>query len=267
MVSESQIFANVNRYREAFVSRYPLSEILYATKANNNLAVRRLFTLAGAGGDAFGPGELYLTLLAGTDPNLVVLNGFNKRDEEIHVAVEAGVTVHLDTPDELDDVIRIAREVGRRARIGMRSRLLLHGLDDVESEFSSGVFVGPAAREINKFGIDLAGMEHICERAMRESDVKFVGFHHHVGRGAADVRLHREVVREQLEVAARLRDQFGWVPEYFDFGGGMAWGRPEGHGPLGLDRGSPTVDEYAEVITTTFREGLALYSGWASPGC
>ena len=61
-------------------------------------------------------------------------------------------------------------------------------------------------------------------------------------------------------MAARLRDQFGWVPEYFDFGGGMAWGRPEGHGPLGLDRGSPTVDEYAEVITTTFREGLALYS-------
>ena len=260
MVSESQIFANVNRYREAFVSRYPLSEILYTTKANNNLAVRRLFTLAGAGGDAFGPGELYLTLLAGTDPNLVVLNGFNKRDEEIRMAVEAGVTVHLDTPDELDDVIRIAREVGRRARIGMRSRLLLHGLDDVESEFPSGVFVGPAAREINKFGIDLAGMEHICERAMREPDVKFVGFHHHVGRGAADVRLHREVVREQLEVAARLRDQFGWVPEYFDFGGGMAWGRPEGHGPLGLDRGSPTVDEYAEVITTTFREGLALYS-------
>ena len=167
------------------------------------------FTLAGAGGDAFGPGELYLTLLAGTDPNLVVLNGFNKRDEEIRMAVEAGVTVHLDTPDELDDVIRIAREVGRRARIGMRSRLLLHGLDDVESEFPSGVFVGPAAREINKFGIDLAGMEHICERAMREPDVKFVGFHHHVGRGAADVRLHREVVREQLEVAARLRDQFG----------------------------------------------------------
>ena len=115
--------------------------------------------MAGAGGDAFGPGELYLTLLAGTDPNLVVLNGFNKvvlngfnkRDEEIRMAVEAGVTVHLDTPDERDDVIRIAREVGRRARIGMRSRLLLHGLDDVESEFLSGVFVGPAAREINKF--------------------------------------------------------------------------------------------------------------------
>ena len=182
------------------------------------------------------------------------------------MAVEAGVTVHLDTPDEFDDVIRIAREVGRRARIGMRSRLLLHGLDDVESEFPSGVFVGPAAREINKFGIDLAGMEHICERAMREPDVKFVGFHHHVGRGAADVRLHREVVREQLEVAARLRDQFGWVPEYFDFGGSMAWGRPEGHGPLG-----PTGEVQRSTNTprsSPQRSERAWPSiCWASPGC
>jgi diaminopimelate decarboxylase len=260
VISESQIYTNVNRYRDAYVSRYPRSEILYATKANNNLAVRRLFTLAGAGGDAFGPGELYLTLKAGTDPNRVVLNGFNKRDEEIRMAVQAGVTIHLDAVDELDDVIRIALEVGRSARIGMRSRLLLHGLDGVESEWPPGFFVGPGAREINKFGIDLAGMEYICEQATKNPHVEFVGFHHHVGRGAADVKLHEEVVKEQMEVAAGLRDQFGWVPEYFDFGGGMAWGRPEGHGPMGMDRGSPTVEEYAEVITTTFRDGLARHS-------
>ena len=260
VISESQIHANVNRYRDAYVSRYPRSEILYATKANNNLAVRRVFTLAGAGADTFGPGELYLTLMAGTDPRRVVLNGFNKRDEEIRMAVEAGVTIHLDAVDELDDVIRIAQEVGRTARLGMRSRLLLHGLDDVESEWPPGFFVGPGAREINKFGIDLAGIEYTCEQAMKSPHVDLVGFHHHVGRGAADVRLHQEVVKEQLEVAVGLRDQFGWEPDYFDFGGGMAWGRPDGHGPLGMDRGSPTIEEYAEVITTTFREGLERYS-------
>ena len=256
VISENQIYANVKKWHDAFASRYPRSEILFATKANNNLTVRRIFTLAGAGGDAFGPGELYLTLLAGTDPDRVVLNGFNKRDQEIRMAIEAGAAIHLDAPDELDDVIRVARDLGMRARIGMRTRLLLHDLDDLEADWPPGIKIGPGVREINKFGIALDDLETVCEHALREPDVELVGFHHHAGRWAPDLRVHEAVVKDQMEAAGVLKDRFGWVPEYFDFGGGFAWGRPEGHGPMGFDRGSPTADEFAEVMTALFREAL-----------
>ena len=94
VISENQIYANVRKWHDAFAARYPRSEILFATKANNNLTVRRIFTRAGAGGDAFGPGELYLTLLAGTDPDRVVLNGFNKQDQEIRMAIELSL-IHI----------------------------------------------------------------------------------------------------------------------------------------------------------------------------
>ncbi len=256
VISENQIYANVKRWHAAFTSRYPRSEILFATKANNNLAVRRVFTLAGAGGDAFGPGELYLTLLAGTDPDRVVLNGFNKQDQEIRMAIEAGAAIHLDAPDELEDVIRVANDTGIRARIGLRTRLLLHDLDHLESDWPPGIKIGRGVREINKFGIALDDLETVCERVLQNPVTELVGLHHHVGRWAPDLKIHEAVVKDQMEVAVRLKDRFGWIPEYFDFGGGFAWGRSEGHGPLGADRGSPTAEEFAETMTSLFREAL-----------
>ena len=39
--------------------------LLYATKANANLAIRRLLVEEGVGGDCFGLGELTLSLRAG----------------------------------------------------------------------------------------------------------------------------------------------------------------------------------------------------------
>ena len=138
VMSERQIFANVEQFTRAFASRYEDVKILFATKANNNLAIRRLFTLAGAGGDAFGYGELLVTLAAGTPPEDVVLNGFVKTDQELKLAVERGVTIHLDAPDELSRVAGIASQVGRRARVGIRTRLMLHSLDAVRSDWPGG---------------------------------------------------------------------------------------------------------------------------------
>ena len=45
----------------------------------------------GAGGDCFGVNEMYLALLAGTDAGTLVLNGSNKEDEELEMAVANGL--------------------------------------------------------------------------------------------------------------------------------------------------------------------------------
>src|SRR5438874_3945156 len=96
-------------------ARYPRTEILFSNKANNNPAVRRIFNQEGAGGDCFGYGELYLSLLAGTDPGKLMLNGSNKQAPELTLAVESGVTINLDSLEETDQVADLARKVGRRA--------------------------------------------------------------------------------------------------------------------------------------------------------
>jgi diaminopimelate decarboxylase len=266
VVSENQIRHNVKTYSDAFTSRYPRTKVFFATKANNNLAVRTVYTQAGAGGDAFGVGELLVTLLAGTPPEWVVLNGFNKGDDELLLAIESGVTIHLDAVDELDRIIAIARRIGVTARVGVRVRLLLHSLDGFKSDWPAagsdpdGESIGVNMRERDKFGVSPAELTELCRRAMAAPEVELLGLHHHLGRELANVELYRITINEMLGVAAELRDTLGWTPSYFDFGGGMAFGRPEGHGPLGRDVDVPDYDAYAEAITSAFRAGLAEHN-------
>ena len=48
VISEQQIHENVRAISQAFRRRYPRTEILFANKANNNPAVRAVFSQAGA---------------------------------------------------------------------------------------------------------------------------------------------------------------------------------------------------------------------------
>lgn len=58
----------------------------------------------GAGGDCFGVNEVYLSLLAGTDPKTLVLNGSNKATEELEMGVANGLCINNDATDEFDRI-------------------------------------------------------------------------------------------------------------------------------------------------------------------
>ena len=55
----------------------------------------------GAGGDCFGVNEMYIALLAGTNPKTLALNGSNKHTEELEMAVANGLCINIDAMDEL----------------------------------------------------------------------------------------------------------------------------------------------------------------------
>lgn len=258
VISEGQIRHNVRAITRAFRDRYPRTEILFSNKANNNPAVRRIFNQEGAGGDCFGYGELYLSLLAGTDPERLMLNGSNKQSPELTLAIESGVTINLDSVEELGLVEDIARRVGRRAKVNPRTRLMLSELDDVRADWPKGIPVGPGARG-HKFGMHYEGVLESCRRALASEWLDLVGLHHHVGRWTNDVNLHAAVVREQVGWMARLRDEVSWTAPHLDIGGGLAWGRPEGHGPDCNDRVAPDYDAYAEAIVGALRQELQTH--------
>ena len=87
------------QFRDAFRRHYPEVEILFANKSNNGLAYRHIMNQEGAGGDCFGVNEMYLALLAGTDPKTLVLNGSNKQTEELEMAIQNGLCINIDATD------------------------------------------------------------------------------------------------------------------------------------------------------------------------
>ena len=116
IISENQLRYTYRQFRDAFQQHYPDVEILFANKSNNGLAIRHIMNQEGAGGDCFGVNEMYLALLAGTNPKTLVLNGSNKQPEELEMAIHNGLCINIDAMDELDvidDDLHAARQGGR----------------------------------------------------------------------------------------------------------------------------------------------------------
>src|SRR5882672_2914387 len=128
IISENQLRYTYRKFRDAFKSRYPEVEILFANKSNNGLAIRHIMNQEGAGGDCFGVNEMYLALLAGTNPKTLVLNGSNKQPEELEMAIFNGLCINIDAMDELDRIDAICKRIGKEADVGIRLKLDLEPL-------------------------------------------------------------------------------------------------------------------------------------------
>ncbi|MCI0732447.1 MAG: diaminopimelate decarboxylase, partial [Methylococcaceae bacterium] len=103
--------ATLERHWHAFdraFGRHP-HLICYAVKANSNLAVLNLLARLGSGFDIVSAGELARVLKAGGKPGNIVFSGVGKRDDELRLALEAGIRCfNIEVDDELDRLNRIA---------------------------------------------------------------------------------------------------------------------------------------------------------------
>lgn len=254
VTSEAQIRANVRRLREAFEPRWPRVTLLFATKSNANLAIRRVLVEEGVGGDCFGLGELTMSLQAGVAPDLLVLNGSNKRTPELRAAVEAGVTVNLDDPSELDAVAAVAEELGRPADVCLRV---------LPFSYADPTTLDPELAKIaadtshDKWGMDRQTILDVVPRALESEWLRLRGLHLHVSRLRPTPEAFELAARLIATCIAELHERFRWQPELLDFGGGFPHERdPESGAPSG-SHAVGTPDEYAEAVTSTLRAALA----------
>ena len=119
--------------------------ILYAVKANGNLAVLNLLSRLGSGFDIVSGGELERVLQAGGRASEVVFSGVGKSEAEITRALEVGVRcLNLESAAELERVNRLAGDLGVTAPVALRIN------PDVDP--GTHPYIATGLRE-NKFGI------------------------------------------------------------------------------------------------------------------
>ena len=154
IVSENQLRYTYRAFRDAFRRHYPDVEILFANKSNNGLAIRHIMNQEGAGGDCFGAQEMYMALVAGTNPKTLVLNGSNKQDDELEMAIANGLCINIDAMDELERIEAVAARLDVVADIGIRLKLDLEPLRNRTGVAMHGPGTLEAAERFDKVGHD-----------------------------------------------------------------------------------------------------------------
>jgi diaminopimelate decarboxylase len=274
LVSENQFRYTYRRFRDAFSKYYPAeSEILFANKSNNGLAYRHIMNQEGAGGDCFGVNEMYLALLAGTDPRTLVLNGSNKQNEEIEMAVANGLCINIDAMDELDRIDAVCKRQGRDADIGIRLKLDLDPLAERTGVAMHGPGTLKEQSDSTKWGMSREQTAEIVRRALDMPHIHLKETHFHLSRMSNVAMDFAIMAREMVTWSGYLRDNTGWTPPCIDIGGGWTFGKWYGTGPRSQldDDSAPTAEDYARLCSQEIQDeakklGLPLPKLRLEPG-
>jgi diaminopimelate decarboxylase len=254
VTSEDRVCGQFESYKKALTRWYPKIRILFAAKANGNLAVMRALARLGAGADVFSSGELHLALKAGIPAENLLFNGSSKAPGDLILAVGKGVRVSVDSLDELHQLDAAAKAAGKTAQIAFRVNPAL------EVPTHPKIATGLAT---SKFGIPHKEIPAAYREAMSCKNLQPVGIHCHIGSQILDVEPFARAAEVMVRIAKELTDR-GVRLEFIDLGGGL--GIPYHHDT----DPAPTPEEYAAKVVPIFKAGVEACGItpelWVEPG-
>jgi diaminopimelate decarboxylase len=259
VVSETRLRSNVRRLGAALAAGWPFGEarLLPSIKANPTLATRAVLTSEGVGCDTFGETELEAALRAGVPPALISVNGASKSAALIGRAVAAGARITLDSARELPIAEKAAADAGRTARVRIRLRPRLDGVE-APSDFAGDRTSIREVFQSYKAGVPIDDAVALGRAALESRRVELVGVHAHLARQTADISLWRAQIASFADLLAELSARWGgWLPAEIDVGGGWPFPMdPVGRRPAQARPRPADAAEYARAVAESLAEAL-----------
>jgi len=191
------------------------AQIHYAVKANDHLAVLRVFAKGGAGADVVSEGELRRARKAGISADHIVFSGVGKTVREIELALAEGIyQINIESPAELEMISSIATRLGKTAKVALRIN------PDVDAGTHAKITTGKAE---NKFGIPYDDAAAVYARAAALPGVEPVGIALHIGSQILSTTPYRAAFARAAELIRDLRAK-GLTVSRMDCGGGLGIG-------------------------------------------
>ncbi|NJR76477.1 MAG: diaminopimelate decarboxylase [Scytonema sp. CRU_2_7] len=253
ILDEETLRLACQQYRDAFKQYYQgESQVLYASKAWNCLAICAIIASEGLGIDVVSGGELYTALTAGVSPDKIYLHGNNKSRPELTLAIASGVTIVVDNWYELNTLVEIAGDLGRdEGDKGVTSpssssssptsqlpiRIMLRLTPGIECHTHEYIRTGHLD---SKFGFDPNDLDEVFTFVSQQSALNCVGLHAHIGSQIFERQPHQDlaaVMVQWLQDAAK----YGLNVTELNVGGGLGIRYVESDDP-------PSIEEWVKAI-------------------
>ncbi len=200
------------RYRVLAAALAGLAAIHYAVKANDHLAVLRLFASLGAGADVVSGGELARARRAGIAPGRIIFSGVGKTAAELRCALAAGIgQINVESAEELAMLSAIASDMGREAPVVLRVN------PDIDAKTHPKITTGLRG---NKFGIPFDAVPALYAEAARLPGLRPLGLAVHIGSQITEAGPYRAALTRLAGLVRDLRAA-GLPVTRLDCGGGL----------------------------------------------
>jgi diaminopimelate decarboxylase len=220
LYSRDMIAQRIAAIRTALPERMELN---YAVKANPWPPLLEFIEPLVDGFDIASSGEWLLLDEDGIAARRTSFAGPGKRDDELRVAIEAGITLNCESAGEADRALAIGDEIGRAPRMAIR----------VNPDFElrgSGMKMSGGAKV---FGVDADKAAALARRVV-DAGVDWQGFHIFAGSQSLDAAAISEAQRNTIELARRLAEEAGITLPKLNLGGGFGIPYFAGDDPLDL---------------------------------
>jgi len=236
---EATLRGKCAEYREEFAQRYPDTLVIYACKAFINRALAQLFKEEGLGLDVVSGGEIAIAHSVGFPLERAYFHGNNKSRQELELAIRWRIGhIVVDNFYELSLLDNVAKEAGISQQCLLR---LSPGVDPHTHAYTTTGVID------SKFGFPLAQAEKALTKVMSSSYFELKGFHFHIGSQIFELSPYKQAIEIVLDFAAEMGSKYGFIPQEFSIGGGLAITYTE-------DSPAPTIGEFADSIASTLLE-------------
>ncbi|GHE26082.1 diaminopimelate decarboxylase [Streptomyces thermocarboxydus] len=209
----------------------------FAVKASPLVPVLRLLHEEGVGAEVASPGELALARAAGVEPGRTVLDSPAKTLAELREALELGIAVNADNPQELERIDALVSGTEVRSPLGIRVNPQVGG---------GSIEALSTATATSKFGValrDEGAREWVVQAYLDRPWL--TRLHAHTGSQGIALTMMARGVAETYELAEEINRRAGRQQvDTLDIGGGL---------PVNFasEESSPTYAEYARLLKET----------------
>jgi len=233
-----------NRFRTIynhFSNRYPNVIFGWSYKTNYLQAICAVLHQEGAIAEVVSEMEYDKARKLGIEGKKIIFNGPHKSISALEKAASEGAMINIDHLDEIYDLEKVAKKLGKKIKVGMRLNM------------DTGIHP-----QWSRFGLNLESGQAMdaVKRLANGGKLVLNGLHCHIGTFILEPDAYAREITQMIQFGYELEENFGFKMEYFDIGGGFPSKIKLKGTYLPPDVGVPPMEDYAEKITEAMYKAL-----------